>query len=43
MGTALVVAHGGAFVLALALLWWREHTNSRPLWWVRATAPVGAR
>jgi lipopolysaccharide export system permease protein len=42
MGTALVVAHGGAFVLALALLWWREHTNSRPTWWVRATAPVGA-
>ena len=43
MGTALVVAHGGAFVLALALLWWREHTNSRPTWWVSATAPVGAR
>ncbi len=27
--SALVVAHGGAFVLALALLWWREHSNGR--------------
>jgi lipopolysaccharide export system permease protein len=25
MGTALLVLHGGAFVLALALIWWREH------------------
>ncbi|MES2960357.1 MAG: LPS export ABC transporter permease LptF [Pseudomonadota bacterium] len=25
MGTALVVLHGSAFVLALALLWWRDH------------------
>ena len=29
MGTALAAAHGGAFVLAMALLWWREHTNTR--------------
>ncbi len=30
MGAALLGAHGGAFALALALLWWREHGNSRP-------------
>lgn len=29
MGAALLGAHGGAFVLALALLWWRERRNSR--------------
>jgi lipopolysaccharide export system permease protein len=25
MGTALALTHGGAFVLALALIWWRDH------------------
>ncbi len=25
LGTALVVLHGGAFLAALALLWWRDH------------------
>ena len=29
MGTALVAAHGGAFLIALALLWWRENGNVR--------------
>ena len=29
MGTALAGAHGGAFLLAIAILWWREHANSR--------------
>ena len=29
MGIALVVAHGGAFLIALALLWWREQGTSR--------------
>jgi len=29
MGTALAGAHGGAFALAAAILWWREHGNSR--------------
>jgi len=29
MGTALAAAHGGAFLLAIAIRWWREHTNSR--------------
>jgi hypothetical protein len=28
MGGALVGAHGSALLLALALLWWREHRNS---------------
>jgi lipopolysaccharide export system permease protein len=29
MGTALLGVHGGAFVLGLMLLWWREHGTSR--------------
>lgn len=29
MGSALVAAHGGAFMLALGLIWWRDHANSR--------------
>jgi lipopolysaccharide export system permease protein len=32
MGGALIVAHGGAFVIALALLWWREQGTSRIGW-----------
>ena len=32
MGTALVAAHGGAFLIALALLWWREHVNVGFAW-----------
>jgi lipopolysaccharide export system permease protein len=32
MGTALVAAHGGAFLIAMVLLWWREHHNSRFGW-----------
>ena len=31
MGVALVGAHGGAFLLAMGLIWWREHGNSRGL------------
>ncbi len=27
MGTALVGLHGGAFLLAMALLWWRDHAS----------------
>jgi lipopolysaccharide export system permease protein len=39
MGTALVLAHGGAFALAVGLLWWRERRNSRRTWHaVRAPA-----
>lgn len=29
MGTALILAHGTAFLLALALLWWRENASRR--------------
>ena len=32
MGTAIVATHGGAFVLALGLLWWRDARNSRRFW-----------
>ena len=28
-GAALIAVHGGALVIALALLWWREHGTSR--------------
>ena len=38
MGTALAAAHGGAFVMATALLWWREHRNSRFGWQRRGSA-----
>ena len=29
LGTALLSIHGGAFALALAVLWWREHGTNR--------------
>jgi lipopolysaccharide export system permease protein len=32
MGQALVGAHGGAFLLALGLLWWRDNRNTRAPW-----------
>ncbi|HEX6704610.1 MAG TPA: LPS export ABC transporter permease LptF [Albitalea sp.] len=32
MGVALVAAHGGAFALALGMLWWRDGRNSRRKW-----------
>ncbi|HWH82669.1 MAG TPA: LPS export ABC transporter permease LptF [Burkholderiaceae bacterium] len=35
MGPALVLAHGGAFVIALAILWWRENGNRRGRWRAR--------
>ena len=38
MGIALIAAHGGAFALALSLLWLREHANSRFRWPTRPTA-----
>jgi lipopolysaccharide export system permease protein len=28
MGAALALTHGGAFLIAMGLLWWREHRNS---------------
>jgi lipopolysaccharide export system permease protein len=33
LGGALLGLHGGAFVLALALLWWRDHGSTRG--WLR--------
>ena len=32
MGAALIVAHGGAFLIAMGLLWWREQGTSRIGW-----------
>jgi hypothetical protein len=29
MGGALLVAHGGALLIALVLLWWREQGSAR--------------
>lgn len=29
MGSALIGAHGGAFLLAIGLLWWRDNRNAR--------------
>ena len=43
MGTALIAAHGGAFLLALALLWWRDHTNSRVVWSNGSARPAPGR
>jgi len=37
MGTALLVVHGGAFLVALLVLHWRDSTNRRPLDWLRRT------
>jgi lipopolysaccharide export system permease protein len=38
MGLALLLAHGGAFVMAVALLWWRDSRNSRKRWRPAAAA-----
>ena len=40
MGTALILGHGGAFAIAIGLLWWRESGNRRGRW--RARLAVGA-
>ena len=37
MGVALLVMHGGAFLTALWLLWWRENGNRRGRWRARLT------
>jgi len=42
MGTALIAAHGGAFVIALSLLWWRENANRRGAWRARLGQPRAA-
>ena len=41
MGSAMLLAHGGAFALALALLWWRDHRN-RLRKWRRPSAKAAA-
>jgi lipopolysaccharide export system permease protein len=39
LGPALALVHGGAFVLALSLIWWRDHgTAWQPFWARRAAA-----
>ena len=38
MGAALALFHGSALLIALALLWWREQGNRRPLSLRRAAA-----
>jgi lipopolysaccharide export system permease protein len=38
MGPVLAAAHGGAFLLAIGLLWWREHPHTRPRWRSRPAA-----
>jgi lipopolysaccharide export system permease protein len=43
MGTALIAAHGTAFLIAMTLLWWREHRNIqfwRRIFMRRAAAAV---
>jgi lipopolysaccharide export system permease protein len=46
MPAALALLHGGAFALALVLLWWREHAAVLRLWPGRRPAgpatPAGA-
>ena len=38
MGAALAIVHGGAFLVAMLVLWWRETGNSHRLFW-RPRAP----
>jgi lipopolysaccharide export system permease protein len=38
LGPTLALVHGGGLVLALTLIWWRDHgTVWQPYWWRRAT------
>jgi lipopolysaccharide export system permease protein len=41
LGAAMALLHGGAFALALALLWWRDHAAVFTLW-PRRRRPVAA-
>jgi lipopolysaccharide export system permease protein len=38
LGLSLVLLHGGAFALALGLLWWRDHSQVMRLWPRKAAA-----
>ena len=42
MGTALFGLHGGVFLLAMALLWWRDHAAVIDLWPRRKRVPSTA-
>ncbi|HEY4069006.1 MAG TPA: LPS export ABC transporter permease LptF [Burkholderiaceae bacterium] len=42
MGAALILAHGGAFLIATGVLWWREQGSSRIRWRRAPAAPVAA-
>ena len=39
LGPAMAVVHGGAFVLALTLIWWRDHAN---VWRLLRRTPAAA-
>lgn len=39
MGAMLLALHGGGFALALALLWWRDHSSTLGLSRLRRSAP----
>jgi lipopolysaccharide export system permease protein len=43
MGSALVLAHGGAFAIAMLLIWWRDSSNTLSLWWLLRGARAPAR
>jgi hypothetical protein len=36
----LAAIHGGAFVLALAVLWWRDHARTSRLFGLRRGGPA---
>ena len=38
MGSMLVAIHGSVFLLALALLWWRDHASTSRLFGLRRGA-----
>ncbi len=42
LGMALVTLHGSAFLLALALMWWRDHAAVLRLWPRRRATPEAA-
>jgi lipopolysaccharide export system permease protein len=42
MGSALVIAHGSAFLIAMGLLWWRENGNRRAFWRARLAGTASA-
>ena len=42
MGSALVLMHGGAFLVAMLLLWWRETGNSHRLAWFQRGTRVAS-